>query len=531
MKTNTTPHTWALRFLAIAIMTWPLLASAQSLLTPGWAGGNNTDSNVPPDPHGAAGPSGVIQTYNNSITYYGKAGNRIWGPTNVSTFFPSVAGGCSYSDAKVIYDFASQRFIIIEQYYTANPNRSFLNFACSRSSNPRTGTANDWNIYQKDVTKVVNNVPYAIDYPGFGVDSQAVYVSYNLFQLLWDPTNGCTLGGNAGTRTIILNKAGMVAGTTVGTSQFDTSDGPEQHLHPATPIGVSNPGNIAYLVGRNDNTHLKLLAISDPLGAGTVSSTLITTPDDGGGSGGLAPQLGTTNKIETVGTRVQAAVYQGGLIWATLTAGPAGGPAKVYYYRINPNGFPSGTPTLTESGTLGANTAWNYMPAIGANSAGDLAVVYTKSSSNEYPTMMYVYRSAADSGFGSPQVAKISGGPSITSGSRPRWGDYAAVSADPIDGSLWITHEYALDGGQNNWGTYFAQIGTPAYDLYVWNNSPCPFEFGNISCPYYTVTKAVNAATRGTIYIASGHYNEALTINKAVTLTTYNGTPAVIGAP
>ncbi|MEO6036051.1 MAG: autotransporter-associated beta strand repeat-containing protein, partial [Verrucomicrobiota bacterium] len=188
----------------------------------------------------------------------------------------------------------------------------------------------------------------------------------------------------------------------------------------------------------------------------------ITIPDNGGGTTNKAPQAGVTNVVDVLNIRAQAAVYMRSNLWFAITAGPAAGPSQVYYYRLNANEYPSGSPVQVESGPLGEAGNWNYQPALGGNYAGDMAVVYTRSSSTSNPAMMYCFRGAADGAFGSPQVVVNSGGPSVTTGSKPwRWGDFAAVSADPVDGSLWITHEYARSSAANNWGTWFAQISVP----------------------------------------------------------------------
>src|SRR6266550_2567632 len=61
----------------------PLSAIAAS-----WEGIPTDFTLEPPDPHGSAGPNGVLQVVNVRIEYWTKAGARIWGPTSFNTFFP-----------------------------------------------------------------------------------------------------------------------------------------------------------------------------------------------------------------------------------------------------------------------------------------------------------------------------------------------------------------------------------------------------------------------------------------------------------
>lgn len=52
-----------------------------SLINKSWAGMFQVASIRPPDPHGAAGPSGIIAVVNLRTAYYNKNGTLIWGPT------------------------------------------------------------------------------------------------------------------------------------------------------------------------------------------------------------------------------------------------------------------------------------------------------------------------------------------------------------------------------------------------------------------------------------------------------------------
>ena len=59
--------------------------SAQTILQ-GWEGIAGPTGAVPPDPHGAPGPNGVLATVNLQIAYYTKAGAITWGPVTLPNF-------------------------------------------------------------------------------------------------------------------------------------------------------------------------------------------------------------------------------------------------------------------------------------------------------------------------------------------------------------------------------------------------------------------------------------------------------------
>jgi len=157
---------------------------AQSVIQ-SWEGIAAPTGSVPPDPHGAPGPEGVLATVNLQIFYYTKSGTLVWGPVNLPTFFVGNTGVANHnSDPKVVFDQGSRRFFVIMQ--ENHDSRFWLNVAVSRSADPRTSGAGDWITYRFDATEYAGGNPlggtnYGGDYPGPAVDNQALYVSYRMF--------------------------------------------------------------------------------------------------------------------------------------------------------------------------------------------------------------------------------------------------------------------------------------------------------------------------------------------------------------
>src|SRR5437899_2990305 len=150
------------------------------------------------------------------------------------------------------------------------------------------------------------------------------------------------------------------------------------HQQPVTPIG-SGPGNVVYVTGDWDSTHLVIYAITDPLGARSVSTQFISITDRGGGPSGGAPQSGSVNTIDPI-TRTFDPSYYGGDIWVCRTAGASAGPAVACYYRLRLNGWPSsGSVSVVEDSTVGDSSYWNFCPAIGVNVAGEVAMTWARS--------------------------------------------------------------------------------------------------------------------------------------------------------
>ena len=531
MKANCSNLAGLCLWLTIASLLCMLdkdLANAQSIVQ-SWPGMADTTGIVPPDPHGAPGPDGVLATVNLQVSYFSKSGARIWGPTNLTTFFTGNTGtGNQNSDPRVVFDAGSRRFFVIMQ---ENHNSTFwLNVAVSRNSDPRSSGAADWIIYRFNATEPAasnsaGGVNYGGDYPGMAVDGQALYVAYRMFGFTSAGVIsgcGCDVINSA---VLIMNKAQLISGAgTLASFYTETTNTPT--IQPVTPQG-GNPGNVLYMVANWNNSTLKLYALSDPLNTRTLSTQFITVTDIGGGPTNNAPQPGSPNSVDPIVVKLQGnATLATGDIWCCMTRGQPAGPAVAAYWRIRLNGWPaSGSPSLAEEGTVGAGTDWNYCPSISANLAGDVAMTWTRSSATRYTGMMATWRTAADSAFAAPILVKDS----QTANVDGRWGDYFTSWPDPNDGSMWLGSEWTTNG---TWSTWWAQVAMPGRDFYVQWNAPNPgTQNGSLAFPYTTIGAAQANITSGTLHIFGGHYNESLTLNKSIYLEAYSGGPVTIGAP
>ena len=443
-----------------------LLAPAADSPTPlvnvsaSWEGMSSDFTLEPPDPCGAAGPDGILQTVNLRVEYWNKNGTRIWGPVADATFWASagINGGNLLSDPHTLFDRASGRFYTVLLEVDESANKSYLNVAVSKTSNPISSGTSDWYFYRIDDTEVSGGTRYWTDYPGLGVDGQAVYVTYNMYSF---PVSS---GYFKNAVIIVLNKANFNSGTTNYSFVYTPDASGAFTLQPCTVLGSSSPNNVAYfaetpLVG-NFSTSVRIWALSNPLGSRTLTSTNVTVPFNGGPppySG--APQPGTSIPIDTLDGRTQGnAFWYNGSVWFCTTAGGSSGKSLAYYYQVNLNNYPAGTPTLGQSGFIdGGPGEWTYQPSIGGNSRGDIGIVYCQSSATRYPTIFAATRGNGAPSFGTPVLVKAS--PGYYYGGR--WGDYGSVTSDPADESFWVTHEWAKTTQPGAWSTWWAQIAAP----------------------------------------------------------------------
>jgi hypothetical protein len=474
---------------------------------------------VPPDPHGAVGPGGILASVNTVLAYYPKRGdtNRtaIWKAplslrgrgTNAPSFWapnPGFGGagtaGGEFADTKEVYDPDLQRFFVIMQ---ENPgDQSFLNVAVSRNSDPRTPTTADWFFYRWNVTErwtipnpldpggTLMEVEVGIDYPGIAVDRRVLVLSFNTFTL--DEVSGVSGGTKVGAKVLVFDKRKLAFGLG-DTPRVWNSPRPfglplnldvTLTLQPAQPIGDADPGNRILLVELRlklddpipeallaDEWCLRLHVLDDPLGRFEHDHDDIDIDRPGNRQDWLrsdlgAPQPGNAIRLDTLAKRCMNAIFFDGKVWTVYTQPPDEpatyhDPTVIHWAAIEPRVGESvlaGDGYFNNSGTGG----WLYMPAIGATPRGDMCIVYTESGPNLVPTMKARVRHKDDPAWGNELTIKTSANAAVAN-PKPgevfaRWGDYAAVVPDPVDGSLWVTHEYVNSTDNNDWSTTWAQL-------------------------------------------------------------------------
>jgi len=101
---------------------------------------------------------------------------------------------------------------------------------------------------------------------------------------------------------------------------------------------------------------------------------------------------------------------------------------------------------------------------------GNMAIGYSAASSSVYPGIRYAGRLTSDAlgTLGQAETTLMTGAASQTNdcgGACNRWGDYSAMSIDPLDGcTFWYTTEYYETGGgaSGNWQTRIGSFSYPS---------------------------------------------------------------------
>jgi hypothetical protein len=331
------------------VRTWPSISAT------GWN---------PPDPTLAVGPDHVVATVNMQIAFYSKAGVQQFSlplnDTGNPGFFETVGARGFTFDPKCFYDHGAGRFVVMAPEVYSGTQEAYICIAVSDDSDPN----GVWYKYRTDAVLNVNGINYWWDYPGFGFDGQAYYVTSNLFAMTSGPFGG------VGFR--IFDKAAMLAGAPASYSTLrDGSAGSVQVAqHFGTPIAP-------YFVSTGSSTSLRVRAITNPLTAPAIVTATVSVPAYSGPTS--APT--SAGGLSTVDSRIMNAQWRNGNLYACHTI-LSGGRNVARWYHMSTGTWPtSGGVSLLQSGNVaGGGTLHAFFPAIYSNAAGDVGMVFGTSS-------------------------------------------------------------------------------------------------------------------------------------------------------
>jgi hypothetical protein len=438
---------------------------------------------IPPDPHAAAGPNHVASAVNVTLRFFQKDGTQTFN-SSFRNFFSALSPTTFTYDPKVLYDQYADRWVIVDLEQTdvgagdpADTSRIFL--AVSDDSDPN-GT---WYMTAINAITNIGGADRWADYPGFGVDEEAIYVACNMFGFSSSP-------GNVGVRLWIVDKGlgsgGWYDGGTAAVNKLDpyAAAGIATTTMPAHVYGTAPAGTGTMLVsfsGIHDSDtgdeYVQVVRIDDPLGSPALVQQYVLSGDIDDVTAALpdAPQLGTTDLVEVNDRRALDAVWRDGSLWMVATILPGTGDpdddqATAFWWRIDTTSLAA--LTVADQGTLlGEDIATDtstFFPSIAVNAAGDAVIGFSASAATMYPGAYYATRSPGDAAgtFGSSKVLHAGADYYYRAfgGSRNRWGDYTGATLDPADECFWIYNQWAMSRGtptsgeDGRWSTTFGKL-------------------------------------------------------------------------
>src|SRR5436189_274940 len=130
------------------------------------------------------------------------------------------------------------------------------------------------------------------------------------------------------------------------------------------------------------------------------------------------------------------APVQESLVASGVTSGSASTPSHgaVKWMEFRNAGSSTTAPTVFQSGTFDPDTAYRWLPSIAMDKDHNIALGYSKSSTTIKPGIYMTGRLGTDTINTMGAEATVQAGiGSQTSGAGSRWGDYSAMTLDPVD--------------------------------------------------------------------------------------------------
>ncbi len=415
-----------------------------------FAAGIDTGSVTPPDTQGAGGPKHLMVTLNNNVTIQSRSGATIQA-MSIAGFWSSVGGIDEAFDPRVLYDPYANRWIISSGANAVAASSAIL-IGVSQTSDPTGG----WFLYK--IKTDPSSLGWA-DYPTLGFNGDWIVVQTNIFSV---DTNAYS-----GSNIYAFNKADLHAG---GAGNFTKFHDPTGYTdYPAVTYDNNLPTEYLLRDWNGGAGMLRVSAITGPVGSEVLTTGLAypktaSTWQDWATATNSAPQLGTSQKIDTDDARIENCIYRNGSLWAAQTVFlPASAPTRssVQWWQIN-----------TVGGNLGVVQQlgrrddpygkYNFAyPTVAVNANSDMMIGYSRFGASQYASANFSYRLRGDAlnTLRADTVIKMGEAPyfkDFGTGDN-RWGDYSNTSVDPQnDLDMWTIQEYAGVGSM--WGTWWGTI-------------------------------------------------------------------------
>jgi hypothetical protein len=423
---------------------------------------------LPPDTNGAAGATQYVQMVNSDFAVYSKTGAVLRHATPINELWSSACGECAShndGDPVVVYDQYAGRWLLSEFVAQPAAGESYGECVAISQGGDATGA---YNLYFFDFGPST-----FLDYPHFGVWRDGYYMSANEF-----PTGQETSSGAA---AIVFERDKMLAGAPARFVWFDEAaanppggqyigqlpaDADGSRLpnagEPNVFAEVDDPASIPPLGGdtgfdmRLWNFHVDW---SNPQSstfgkAGQPSATIpvapFVRPQCTYGFGDCPLQKGGPEGLDALGDRLMFRLayrnfgdHESLVLNHTVKADAVDG---IRWYEVR---SPATKPGVYQQGTYApddsvTNPQSRWLGSIAMDKQGDIAVGFSASGANDYPSVRYTGRGAGDPPGEMTQAEQV-----LYTGQGPqtepegRWGDYSELSVDPADDcTFWFTSEY-----------------------------------------------------------------------------------------
>jgi hypothetical protein len=404
----------------------------------------------PPDPNGAAGETQYVQWVNLTFAIFDKTtGAVLYGPVLGNTLWQGFGGPCeayNNGDPNVRYDAMAGRWVLTQ--FATNMGPPYYQCVAVSTTSDATGS----------YYRYAFEYPEFNDYPKLGIWPDGYYTSYNMF------VGSAFVGGEV----CALDRVSMLVGA-IPTQQCFHLGSAYGNLLPSDLDGRTLPpaGSPNHFVSFGTdsllmwNFHVDWASPANTTFTGPVN-ILVAPFSETCGGGICVPQNGTTQKLDSLGDRLMYRLaYRNFGDHESIVANHsvvAGSSAGVRWYELRNL---AGTPVVHQQGTYAPDAAWRWLGSIAMDAAGNMALGYSVSASTLLPTLRYTGRLSTDPPGTMMAETAVWAGLSPQTNSF-RWGDYSAMTVDPVDDcTFWYTNEY-LSGARLAWSTRITSFRFPA---------------------------------------------------------------------
>jgi|GEM_PF-1163612 len=401
---------------------------------------NNTITSFsPPDPNLAVGSNYIVEAVNSTIAIYTETGTLVK-QTSLASIFSNQND--KLGDPKIVFDQYSQRWILLALNFNSS-NSQYL-IAASETSDP-TG---QWYIYEQNASlDGSTNTGFYADYPGLGLDANAVYITSNQY------------AGNVFqySKIRILLKSQLYSHQTLTYTDFTKLIDADSYMFSFTLKPAYN----------FDNTNSAYFLCDEEFGSNTLTYWKIDNPTSSNPQLTMTPiyispyqqppdavQENSANTIDVGDCRLQDVVCRNGFLYTSFETAynwGHGNVCAIRYEKIN-----ASTGSVAMDAVYGSDLSYYYYPNVYIDAYGNIGLVFSRSSTNEYPGVRWTYRTPDD---GTARVSQsLKDGLNyyynpVGSDNRNRWGDYSGICMDPSNSNkIWLCGEYATSYSWL-WGT------------------------------------------------------------------------------
>ena len=444
-------------------------------------------SSNPPDTNGRVGAKQYVQWNNTSFAVFDKTtGELLFGPVAGNTLFQSLGGDCAThndGDPVVSFDILAGRWVLSQFVVGGSPDFSHQCVAVSQTEDA-TG---EYFLYD-----FVTDSDNFVDYPKTGVWPDGYYMTGRIF----NASGTAFLAG----RIFVFEREQMLKGLPARQLQADLKkygNKPQDGMLPSDLDSLTPPpaGEAAFVIAPHPTTVNRLTSARVAVTWGGAPRIRLTediiqetwgvppcvSDTDAGDHRDCVPEPAPatpTDYVDNLDARLMyrlayrnfgGSPVQESLVGNITVPGGNSNPkhGAIRWYEFRNAGSSTTTPTVFQASTYDPDSAYRWLGSIAMDKDHNIALGYSKSSLTVIPSIFITGRLSTDPlntlGTESQVTAGLGVQTNTPVNAGNRWGDYSAMTLDPVDQcTFYYTNEYLTTNGAFNWSTRIASFRFPS---------------------------------------------------------------------